>query len=64
MVAWNFSPDHSPKGRAGAISKALCGYEAALPDTYGMKPQDLAALLNELIHRYANTSSASSEAGN
>ena len=58
MVAWNFTSDHPATGRARGISKALSGYEAALPDTYGMKPQELADLLNKLLHQYANTRNA------
>jgi hypothetical protein len=48
MVAWNFTPDYSATGRARAISKGLLGYEAALPNTYGMKPQELAELMESL----------------
>jgi len=55
MVAWNFTPDHPATGRARGISKALSGYEAALPDTYGMNPQELADVLNSLLHQYTNT---------
>ena len=55
MVAWNFTPDYRATGRARGISKALSGYEAALPDTYGMKPQALADVLNSLLHQYTNT---------
>lgn len=58
MIAWNFTPDHPPIGRARGISKAFSGYEAALPDTYGMKAQELADVLNNLLHEYANTSVA------
>jgi hypothetical protein len=52
MVAWNFTPGYSATGRAGAISKSLSGYEAGLPDTYGMKPQELVELLESLRQRY------------
>ncbi len=53
MVAWNFTPDYPATGRARAISKSLSGYEAALPNTYGMKPHELADLLDSLRRRYA-----------
>lgn len=55
MVAWNFTPALPALGRARGISKALSGYEAALPDTYGMKAHELADVLNGLLHQYANT---------
>jgi hypothetical protein len=51
MVAWNFTAEYPATGRARGFSKALCGYEAALPDTYRLKPQELADILNNLRHR-------------
>lgn len=59
MVAWNFTPDYPATGRARAISKSLSGYEAALPDTYGMKPQELADLMDSLRQRFGNTRNTS-----
>lgn len=53
MVAWNFSADYPPPGRARTLIRWFYGYEAALPDTYGMKPQDLLALMETLRQRYA-----------
>jgi hypothetical protein len=58
MVAWNFSQGYSRAGGARAISKSLCGYEAALPDTYGMKPQELVKLMEELRQRHVETQNA------
>lgn len=55
MVAWNFTSDYPATGRARAISKSLSGYEAALPDTYGMKPQELADLMDCLRRQYVET---------
>jgi hypothetical protein len=55
MVAWNFTPDYPATGRARAVSKSLSGYEAALPDTYGMRPQDLVELMEGLRQRYVET---------
>ena len=55
MVAWNFRPDYPATGRARAISKSLSGYEAALPDTYGMKPQELVELMESIRQRYVET---------
>jgi hypothetical protein len=48
MVAWNFTSDYPATGSGRAISKSLSGYEAALPDTYGMKPQELVELMERL----------------
>ena len=53
MVAWNFTADYVASGGMCRASKAFSGYEAALPDTYGMKAQELADLLNELRRSYA-----------
>jgi hypothetical protein len=55
MVAWNFTPDCPATGRAHAISKSLSGYDAALPDTYGMKPQALVEMMESLRQRYVET---------
>ena len=52
MVAWNFVPGHPSTGRARMLSQAVSGYEAALPDTYGLKPKELANLLNALRQRW------------
>jgi hypothetical protein len=43
--------EHSP--RMAALSTALSGYNAALPDTYGPRAAELAALLNEVLWRAA-----------
>jgi len=58
MVAWNFTPDYPATGRTAALSKSLSGYEAALPDTYGMKAQELVGLLESLRQRYVETANA------
>ena len=52
MVAWNFRPDYPATGHARAIFRSLSGYEAALPDTYGMKAQALASLMDSLRQEY------------
>ena len=39
------------------ISQALSGYEAALPDTYGLKHDELAELMNTLLRRYGGSHS-------
>lgn len=48
MVGWNFTASSMNAGtKVGAVSKSISGCEAALPETYGMKPAALAALLND-----------------
>jgi hypothetical protein len=51
MVCWNFAPNYSGPKRGASFSKTLTGIEAALPDTYGKKAEDLAELMNELRQR-------------
>jgi hypothetical protein len=45
MVGWD--PAHSVS-KLGKVNKAVCGYASALPDTYGLKAEELAHLLNRL----------------
>ena len=52
MVAWNFVPGYPRTGRTRMLSQAVSGYEAALPDTYGLKPKELAHLLDALRQRW------------
>lgn len=49
MIGWNFRAGHVPKGRTVGYASALSGYQAALPDTYGMKGEELVWLLNALV---------------
>jgi len=51
MVCWEFSPSFTGPKRGAKFSKSLTGVEAALPDTYGKKADDLADLMNELRQR-------------
>lgn len=44
-------------GRARAAARAVLGYDRLLPDTYGMKAQDLAALLDEWRARHSRAPS-------
>lgn len=37
----------------GKANKAICGYASALPDTYRMKAENLADLLNRLRDEHA-----------
>jgi hypothetical protein len=43
MIGWD--PSHRVS-KLGKTNKAIYGYVSALPDTYGMKAEDLADLLN------------------
>lgn len=52
MVAWNLTPHHPMPRRVSALSKSMSGYEAALPDTYGMKPEELLELMEGLRLAY------------
>jgi hypothetical protein len=54
MVGLNFRPEYVASGRARGISKELSGYEGALPDTYGMKVQELVDLMERLRQEYGD----------
>ena len=56
MVAWNFVLGYPRTGYARGLSQAISGYEAALPDTYGLKAAELAVLLNTLRLRQGEPS--------
>ena len=58
MVAWNFTDDCPPPGRARRFAKWLWGYEAALPDAYGIKPLELLEVMETLRQRYGQTGNA------
>lgn len=51
MVAWNFTSGYTASASGRSLSKSLSGYEAALPNTYGLKPHDLAQLMETLRER-------------
>jgi hypothetical protein len=46
-VAFDFSSQYGKYRVARQVAAGLSGYEGTLPDTYGMKPERLAELLNE-----------------
>jgi hypothetical protein len=52
MVSWNYTSEYVAAGRARSVSRALYGYEAALPDTYSLKPKHLAQLMSDLLSQY------------
>jgi len=49
MVVFNYSPSYQKAKKGRRISRQLASWEAGLHDTFGMKPQDLADLLNRYI---------------
>jgi hypothetical protein len=53
MVGWNYVPSFTGSRGGRKLSVALAGVEAALPDTYGMKAEELASLLNQLLVEHA-----------
>lgn len=53
LVGWNPSVAYKSSGLATA-SKAISGYIAALPDTYGQSAEGLCELLNSLRSRYGS----------
>ena len=46
MVGFNFAPAYDRAKLGRAVAKALGNCEGALPDTYGKKAEELAAILN------------------
>jgi hypothetical protein len=59
-VVFNYSGLHRGQPRLRRLAAAISGYEAALQDTYGMKPAALAELMNQWRHKHAANSSATS----
>ena len=54
-VGWNFTPDYQTSHRRrelSAKSKALSSYEAHLQNDYGMGPEELAGMLNGILHEW------------
>jgi hypothetical protein len=49
MVGWDPLP---PISTLGKTNQALCGYASAFPDTYGLKAEKLAELLNSVRDRH------------
>ena len=47
MVCWNYIPGSTRQKRGRAVSRAIAGVEAGLPDTYGRSAEELATLLNQ-----------------
>ncbi|MBD0370522.1 MAG: PH domain-containing protein [Pyrinomonadaceae bacterium] len=53
-VVFNFSPSYQNKHALRKINKGLSGYEACLPDTYGMSAENLAELMKEWQRRFSS----------
>jgi hypothetical protein len=57
MVGINFSDHYSSKSKTGrATARVLTGFDGGLPDTYGLKAEDLALLLSNYNERYKSKS--------
>ncbi len=52
MVGWNYRPGRGQASRLRKLNAQLLGYEAGLPDTYGMDSGELVALLETLRQRH------------
>jgi hypothetical protein len=50
MVGFNYVSTYDRSRAARALATAISGCEGALPDTYGMKAEELAKLLNARLH--------------
>lgn len=57
-VCFNFRQDYPEEKKLRAINQASIGFDRFLPNAYGKKPMELAALLGEWRQRYAHTSSS------
>jgi len=51
---FNFSEEYKKAKKARKISSALSGAEGALHDTFGLKAEELADLMNEYKYFYAS----------
>jgi len=52
MVMFNFSQEYKKAKNARKLSSALAGAEGALHDTFGLKAEELAGLMNEYKYFY------------
>ena len=51
MVGWDYVDHFEESVNGRALSKSISGLEAGLPDTYGMKAEELMALMVEFWER-------------
>jgi hypothetical protein len=49
MVMFNFSPSYVRSPKMRSLNVGLVGYEAGIPDSYGLKHEALAELLNHYL---------------
>lgn len=54
VVGWNFSRFYQGQERLRTVNQALSGFQAALPDSYGMQVDSLKELLNTLRDRHGS----------
>lgn len=52
-----YDPDHAPDANSRKANRLVLGVDGVLTDTYGMKADDLAALMNDWLRRYKDPSS-------
>ena len=52
MVGFNYAPHFDRAKRLRRAVAAVAGFEGALPDTYGMKAEELANLMNEYKYQH------------
>jgi hypothetical protein len=52
MVMFNFAASYTNTSSVRAFNASVFGYEAGLPDSYGLGHEELASLLNQYLHRY------------
>ena len=53
MVLFDYRPDVKSFRRIRAVNQTLTGHDAGLADTYGLKAEKLAALMNQWRSRFA-----------
>ena len=55
-VGFNYSPSYERLPTMRLLNKTLIGFEAALPDTYGLRAEELASLLSDFHSTRAKAS--------
>lgn len=60
MVGWNYAGSYVGPAKLRSFNKGLTGYEAALPDTYGLKAHELADVLEGARAGCSTTESSAS----
>jgi hypothetical protein len=63
LVVWDYSPGSPHFVLRGRVSATLRGHDAALPDTFGRSPRDLAELLKAYRDHFAGGSTAGPDPG-